>query len=87
MRELRRKNDDLQREKDEGEKERERMRRCIEQLRAKLAQAQVEQSNTSDTYRLYPKIKCSNVVTQMGRTDMLLLEGNLVCPKALVFGK
>lgn len=41
MRELRRKNEELERERDEGEKERERMRRCIDQLRAKLAQAQV----------------------------------------------
>ncbi|XP_022621631.1 NF-kappa-B essential modulator isoform X3 [Seriola dumerili] len=41
MRELRRKNEELERDRDEGEKERERMRRCIDQLRAKLAQAQV----------------------------------------------
>uniref|UniRef100_A0A3P8TND1 NF-kappa-B essential modulator n=1 Tax=Amphiprion percula TaxID=161767 RepID=A0A3P8TND1_AMPPE len=41
MRELRRKNEELEREKDEGDVERERMRRCIDQLRAKLAQAQV----------------------------------------------
>uniref|UniRef100_A0A3Q1AQP7 NF-kappa-B essential modulator n=1 Tax=Amphiprion ocellaris TaxID=80972 RepID=A0A3Q1AQP7_AMPOC len=41
MRELRRKNEELEREKDEGDGERERMRRCIDQLRAKLAQAQV----------------------------------------------
>uniref|UniRef100_A0A3P8TIJ0 NF-kappa-B essential modulator n=1 Tax=Amphiprion percula TaxID=161767 RepID=A0A3P8TIJ0_AMPPE len=40
MRELRRKNEELEREKDEGDVERERMRRCIDQLRAKLAQAQ-----------------------------------------------
>ncbi|GAA6223682.1 NF-kappa-B essential modulator-like [Lates japonicus] len=40
MRELRRKNEELERDRDEGEKERERMRRCIDQLRAKLAQAQ-----------------------------------------------
>ncbi|XP_028266225.1 NF-kappa-B essential modulator isoform X2 [Parambassis ranga] len=40
MRELRKKNEELERERDEGEKERERMRRCIDQLRAKLAQAQ-----------------------------------------------
>uniref|UniRef100_UPI0037E88675 NF-kappa-B essential modulator isoform X3 n=1 Tax=Semicossyphus pulcher TaxID=241346 RepID=UPI0037E88675 len=40
MRELRKKNEELEREKEEGEKERERMRRCIDQLRAKLAQAQ-----------------------------------------------
>uniref|UniRef100_A0A8C4GIT8 NF-kappa-B essential modulator n=1 Tax=Dicentrarchus labrax TaxID=13489 RepID=A0A8C4GIT8_DICLA len=41
LRDLRRKNEELERERDEGEKERDRMRRCIEQLRAKLAQAQV----------------------------------------------
>ncbi|XP_023268784.1 NF-kappa-B essential modulator isoform X3 [Seriola lalandi dorsalis] len=41
MRELRRKNEELERDREEGEKERERMRRCIDQLRAKLAQAQV----------------------------------------------
>nr|UIC71707.1 NF-kappa-B essential modulator [Trachinotus ovatus] len=41
MRELRRKNEELERDRDEGEKEKERMRRCIDQLRAKLAQAQV----------------------------------------------
>lgn len=41
MRELRRKNEELEREREEGEKERERMRRCIDQLRAKVVQAQV----------------------------------------------
>ncbi|XP_044208112.1 NF-kappa-B essential modulator isoform X2 [Thunnus albacares] len=40
MRELRKKNEELERERDDGEKERERMRRCIDQLLAKLAQAQ-----------------------------------------------
>ncbi|XP_068589655.1 NF-kappa-B essential modulator isoform X2 [Cebidichthys violaceus] len=39
MRDMRRKNEELERERDEGEKEKERMRRCIDQLRAKLAQA------------------------------------------------
>ncbi|XP_051804896.1 NF-kappa-B essential modulator isoform X5 [Acanthochromis polyacanthus] len=39
MRELRRKNEELEREKDEGDVERERMCRFIDQLRAKLAQA------------------------------------------------
>ncbi|XP_035863848.1 NF-kappa-B essential modulator isoform X2 [Sander lucioperca] len=39
MRELRMKNEELEREREEGEKDRERMRRCIDQLRAKLAQA------------------------------------------------
>lgn len=41
MRDLRRTNEQLEREKEEGEKEKERMRRCIDQLQAKLAQAQV----------------------------------------------
>lgn len=41
MRDLRRKNEEVERERDESEKERERMRRCIEQLWTKLAQAQV----------------------------------------------
>ncbi|XP_065817554.1 NF-kappa-B essential modulator isoform X1 [Labrus bergylta] len=41
MSELRKKNEELEREKEEGEKERERMRRCIDQLQAKMAQAQV----------------------------------------------
>ncbi|XP_035500477.1 NF-kappa-B essential modulator isoform X3 [Scophthalmus maximus] len=40
MRELRRKNEELERHRDEGEKERERMHCCIVQLQAKLAQAQ-----------------------------------------------
>lgn len=44
MRELRRKNEEMERERDENEKERERMRRFIEQLRTKLAQAQVTPS-------------------------------------------
>ncbi|XP_077403016.1 NF-kappa-B essential modulator isoform X3 [Vanacampus margaritifer] len=39
MRDLKKKNEELERQKDEGEKERERMRRCIE-LAAKLAQVQ-----------------------------------------------
>lgn len=41
MRELRRRNEELERERDEGEKEREKMRRCIELLQSKVAQAQV----------------------------------------------
>lgn len=45
IRELRRKNEELERDKDEGEKERERMRRCMDQLRGKLVQAQVRRSD------------------------------------------
>nr|XP_057907408.1 NF-kappa-B essential modulator isoform X2 [Doryrhamphus excisus]XP_057907409.1 NF-kappa-B essential modulator isoform X2 [Doryrhamphus excisus] len=40
MQELKKKNEELERERDEGEKDRERMRHCIDQLWAKLAQAQ-----------------------------------------------
>lgn len=40
MRELRRKNEELEKQRDEGEKEKERMLHCIDQLRGKLAQAQ-----------------------------------------------
>lgn len=41
MKELRKKNEELEREREEGEKERERMKRCIDQLLAKLHQAHV----------------------------------------------
>uniref|UniRef100_A0A8D3E625 NF-kappa-B essential modulator n=1 Tax=Scophthalmus maximus TaxID=52904 RepID=A0A8D3E625_SCOMX len=63
MRELRRKNEELERHRDEGEKERERMHCCIVQLQAKLAQAQAnsvaeeavqhrsEAQHSSDWYR------------------------------------
>ncbi|XP_061543934.1 NF-kappa-B essential modulator isoform X1 [Phycodurus eques] len=40
MRDLKKKNEELCRQRDEGEKERERMRRCIDQLAAKVAQVQ-----------------------------------------------
>ncbi|XP_062247657.1 NF-kappa-B essential modulator isoform X7 [Platichthys flesus] len=40
MKDLRTKNEELERDREEGEKERERMCRCIDQLRSKLAQAQ-----------------------------------------------
>lgn len=52
MKELRRKNDDLEREKEEGEKEKERMRRFIDQLRSKLALAQ--QTSSSSTEESHP---------------------------------
>lgn len=44
MRELRKKNEELEKEREEGEKERERMRRCIDQLLAKLHQAHANNS-------------------------------------------
>ncbi|XP_074538472.1 NF-kappa-B essential modulator isoform X4 [Halichoeres trimaculatus] len=44
MKELRKKNEELEREREEGEKERERMRRCIDQLLAKLHQAHANNS-------------------------------------------
>lgn len=39
--ELERKNEELERKMEEGEEEKDRMRRCIDQLRAKLLQVQV----------------------------------------------
>lgn len=49
MRDLRRKNDELQREREEGEKEKERMRRFIDQLRATLALAQQTNNISEET--------------------------------------
>ncbi|CAN9515898.1 unnamed protein product [Ophioblennius macclurei] len=48
MKELRKKNEDLEKEKAEGEKEREHMRRCIDQLHDKLAQAQEREPRARD---------------------------------------
>lgn len=65
MRDLRRKNEEVEREKDESEKERERMRHCIEQLRTKLAQvtAQVASAQAS---------ACSGCVSVCVRMDEAL---------------
>uniref|UniRef100_G3PIJ0 NF-kappa-B essential modulator n=1 Tax=Gasterosteus aculeatus aculeatus TaxID=481459 RepID=G3PIJ0_GASAC len=61
MRELRWKNEEMERERDEAEKERDRMLRCIDQLRAKLTQTssateevlqhRSEAQHSSDWYR------------------------------------
>lgn len=64
MRELRRKNEELEKEREEGEKERERMRRCNDQLRAKLAQAQVTPLIQTCTNS---ENQCSDVVLQVSR--------------------
>lgn len=59
MRELRRKNEELERDREEGEKERERMRRCIDQLRGKLVQAQVTPSTAHQQHIcLCPLAEC-----------------------------
>lgn len=92
MRELRRKNEELEREKDEGEAERERMRRCIDQLRAKLAQAQVggpdevvphrsEAQHSSDWYReLEEKLDyLQKSSAQRDRTEALLKQKDKDC--------
>ncbi|XP_041801474.1 NF-kappa-B essential modulator isoform X2 [Chelmon rostratus] len=93
MRELRRKNDELERERDEGEKERERMRRCIDQLRAKLAQAQAnsvteevvqhrsEAQHSSDWYReLEEKLDyLQKSSAQRDRTEALLKQKDKDC--------
>ncbi|XP_028266230.1 NF-kappa-B essential modulator isoform X7 [Parambassis ranga] len=93
MRELRKKNEELERERDEGEKERERMRRCIDQLRAKLAQAQAggvteeavqhrsEAQHSSDWYReLEEKLDyLQKSSAQRDRTEALLKQKDKDC--------
>uniref|UniRef100_A0A4W6E4S6 NF-kappa-B essential modulator n=1 Tax=Lates calcarifer TaxID=8187 RepID=A0A4W6E4S6_LATCA len=93
MRELRRKNEELERDRDEGEKERERMRRCIDQLRAKLAQAQAsnvteevvqhrsEAQHSSDWYReLEEKLDyLQKSSAQRDRTEALLKQKDKDC--------
>ncbi|KAM7405418.1 hypothetical protein PAMP_012681 [Pampus punctatissimus] len=93
MRELRRKNEELERERDDGEKERERMRRCIDQLLAKLAQAQAssvteevvphrsEAQHSSDWYReLEEKLDyLQKSSAQRDRTEALLKQKDKDC--------
>ncbi|XP_041859161.1 NF-kappa-B essential modulator isoform X2 [Melanotaenia boesemani] len=93
MKEMRRKNEELEREKEEGEKERERMRRCIDQLRAKLVQTQVsggpeevvhlrsEAQHSSDWYReLEEKLDyLQKSSAQRDRTEALLKQKDKDC--------
>ncbi|XP_069382685.1 NF-kappa-B essential modulator isoform X4 [Paralichthys olivaceus] len=93
MRELRKKNEELEWDREEGEKERERMRRCIEQLRTKLAQAQAnsvaeevvqhrsEAQHSSDWYReLEEKLDyLQKSSAQRDRTEALLKQKDKDC--------
>ncbi|XP_068453571.1 NF-kappa-B essential modulator isoform X4 [Clinocottus analis] len=91
MRELKRKNDELEKERDEGEKERDRMRRCIDQLWAKLAQAsstteevvqhRSEAQHSSDWYReLEEKLEnLQKSSAQRDRTEALLKQKDKDC--------
>ncbi|XP_070766555.1 NF-kappa-B essential modulator isoform X2 [Enoplosus armatus] len=93
MRELRRKNEELEKEREEGDKERERMRRCIDQLRTKLAQAQAsnvteevvqhrsEAQHSSDWYReLEEKLDyLQKSSAQRDRTEALLKQKDKDC--------
>lgn len=93
MRDLRRKNEELESQRDEGEKERERMRRCIDQLRAKLVQAQAgsateeavqhrsEAQHSSDWYReLEEKLDfLQKSSAQRDRTEALLKQKDKDC--------
>ncbi|XP_034447862.1 NF-kappa-B essential modulator isoform X8 [Hippoglossus hippoglossus] len=93
MRELRTKNEELERDREEGEKERERMCRCIDQLRAKLAQAQAnsvaeevvqhrsEAQHSSDWYReLEEKLDyLQKSSAQRDRTEALLKQKDKDC--------
>ncbi|KAM9343465.1 NF-kappa-B essential modulator [Pholidichthys leucotaenia] len=93
MRELKKKNEVLEREKEEGEKDRELMCRCIDQLRAKLAQAQTsgvteevvqhrsEAQHSSDWYReLQEKLDyLQKSSAQRDRTEALLKQKDKDC--------
>ncbi|XP_057678238.1 NF-kappa-B essential modulator isoform X3 [Corythoichthys intestinalis] len=93
MRELKRKNEELEKQRDEGEKERERMRRCIDQLWAKLSQAQAsnateeagqhrtEAQHSSDWYReLEEKLDyLQKSSAQRDRTEALLKQKDKDC--------
>ncbi|XP_034731680.1 NF-kappa-B essential modulator isoform X8 [Etheostoma cragini] len=91
MRELRMKNEELEKEREEGEKDRERMRRCIDQLRAKLAQAsnvteevvqhRSEAQHSSDWYReLEEKLDfLQKSSAQRDRTEALLKQKDKDC--------
>lgn len=93
MRELRRKNEELEKQRDEGEKEKERMLHCIDQLRGKLAQAQTnnvteevvqqrsEAQHSSDWYReLEEKLDyLQKSSAQRDRTEALLKQKDKDC--------
>ncbi|KAM9855738.1 NF-kappa-B essential modulator isoform 2-T2 [Aulostomus maculatus] len=93
MRELRRKNEELERDREEGEKEKVQMRRCMDQLKAKLVQAQVssvteeaaqhrsEAQHSSDWYReLEEKLDClQKSSAQRDRTEALLKQKDKDC--------
>ncbi|XP_060930504.1 NF-kappa-B essential modulator isoform X2 [Limanda limanda] len=93
MKELRTKNEELERDREEGEKERERMCRCIDQLRSKLAQAQAnsvaeevvqhrsEAQHSSDRYReLEEKLDyLQKSSAQRDRTEALLKQKDKDC--------
>nr|XP_057907412.1 NF-kappa-B essential modulator isoform X5 [Doryrhamphus excisus] len=93
MQELKKKNEELERERDEGEKDRERMRHCIDQLWAKLAQAQAsnapeevgqhrsEAQHSSDWYReLEEKLDyLQKSSAQRDRTEALLKQKDKDC--------
>ncbi|XP_019111076.1 NF-kappa-B essential modulator isoform X2 [Larimichthys crocea] len=92
MRELRKKNDELERERDEGDKEKEQMRRCIDQLRARVAhqasnvteevvQHRSEAQHSSDWYReLEEKLDyLQKSSAQRDRTEALLKQKDKDC--------
>ncbi|XP_061649335.1 NF-kappa-B essential modulator isoform X6 [Phyllopteryx taeniolatus] len=93
MRDLKKKNEELGRQRDEGEKERERMRRCIDQLAAKVAQVQAnsateeggqhrtEAQHSSDWYReLEGKLDyLQKSSAQRDRTEALLKQKDKDC--------
>uniref|UniRef100_A0A8C7Z2Y7 NF-kappa-B essential modulator n=1 Tax=Oryzias sinensis TaxID=183150 RepID=A0A8C7Z2Y7_9TELE len=93
MRDLMKRNENLEREKEEGEKERDRMRRCIDQLRSKLLHTQAtsgteevvqlrsEAQHSSDWYReLEEKLDyLQKSSAQRDRTEALLKQKEKDC--------
>ncbi|XP_024147918.1 NF-kappa-B essential modulator isoform X2 [Oryzias melastigma] len=93
MKELKRRNEDLERDKEEGDKERDRMRRCIDQLRSKLLHTQAssgteeavqlrsEAQHSSDWYReLEEKLDyLQKSSAQRDRTEALLKQKEKDC--------
>ncbi|KAF6725035.1 NF-kappa-B essential modulator [Oryzias melastigma] len=66
MKELKRRNEDLERDKEEGDKERDRMRRCIDQLRSKLLQTQAS-SSTEEAVQLRSEAQHSSDCSSLAK--------------------
>uniref|UniRef100_A0A3P9I2A2 NF-kappa-B essential modulator n=1 Tax=Oryzias latipes TaxID=8090 RepID=A0A3P9I2A2_ORYLA len=71
MRDLMKRNENLEREKEEGEKERDRMRRCIDQLRSKLLHTQAT-SGTEEVVQLRSEAQHSSDCSSLAKLTQQL---------------